>query len=94
MPGARETVSHQDRDHDLVHREHHAGRGAGAPERVADLGRIRDGAAAAAEFRGNQQAEQPRLARRFESLAGKSGVAVDRIGMYGRDPRNRFHARS
>jgi hypothetical protein len=92
MPGAAEAVAHQDRDHDLVHREHHAGRRAGAPERMAGLRRIGNGAAVAAKLRGDQQAKQPRLAGRFEGLVRKSGVAVDRIGMRRRHPRHRFDA--
>ena len=84
MPGAAAGVAHQDRHHDLVHREHHAGGGAGAAERITDIDGVGHAGAFAAEFDGNQQAQQPFGARGCERFAGKPRLTVDRIGMSGR----------
>jgi len=81
MPIAAEGMAHQDRHHDLVHREHHAGGGAGAPEHVTDIDDIGDARAFATEFDGNQQAQQPFGARGRERFAGKPRRTIDRIGM-------------
>jgi hypothetical protein len=42
MPRRFTGMAHQDRHHDLMHREDHAGRGAAAPERVTDVDNVAD----------------------------------------------------
>jgi hypothetical protein len=83
MPGAAAGVAHQDRHHDLVHREYHAGGGAGAAEHVTDIDGVGHAGAFAAELDGNQQAQQPFGTRGRERFAGKPRLTVDRIGMSG-----------
>ena len=79
-------------DLDLMHRENHRGRAAGAAEDGADVGDIGRARAFAAELGRNQHAEQFLFADRLERLLGKARVAIDRVGMTLGDLRRRFRA--
>jgi hypothetical protein len=85
-------VTHQARDHDLVHGVDHAGRGAGARQRVADLDHVGDGGALAAQVGRHQNAEQALRPGGRECLLGKSGIAIDRARMGRGHARNRLGA--
>ncbi|MGY4500020.1 hypothetical protein ACVWYH_003951 [Bradyrhizobium sp. GM24.11] len=65
----------------LVHRVDHRGRGAGASERVADVGDVIDRCAEAAELDRDHDAEQLLLTRGIECLVREAGVAIDTIGV-------------
>ncbi len=68
-------------DLDLMHREDHAGRGAGRAEDRADVGDVGGAAAVAAEFGRDQHAEQTLLADRGEGFGRKARLAIDRFGI-------------
>ncbi|MFK4694766.1 hypothetical protein ABIF42_000360 [Bradyrhizobium diazoefficiens] len=78
-PGNAVAVPDDAGDLGLVHRVDHRGRGAGAPERVADVGDVVDRGAEAAELDRDHDAEQFLLTRDVESLVREAGVAIDPV---------------
>ena len=64
-------MAHEAGDLDLMHGEDHRGGGAGAAEHGADVGDVGGARALAAEFGGNEHAEQPLFADGRERLSGK-----------------------
>ncbi len=85
LAGIALAVAHQAGDLGVVHREDHGAGGAGLAERVADIGQDPDRSALAAELDRNSGAEQPVRAHRGHGLFREASVAVDGIGMGGRD---------
>ena len=88
MPGAAAAVADDAGHHDLMHGEDHRGRSAGAAERVADIDDVGDAGAFAAEIARHHDAQQPLGARGGEGFGRKARIAIDGVGMLGRDRRN------
>ena len=66
-----------------MHREDHGRRAAGHTKHVADVDGIGDSRAIAAQFDGDQHAQQAMLSRCSKGLEGKPRVAVNFGGMLG-----------
>src|SRR6185437_1687457 len=65
----------------LMHREDHRRGGAGATERVADVGNLRYRGAVAAERERNLDTQKPLLTRCVDSYFRKARVAIDFLGL-------------
>jgi hypothetical protein len=76
-----------------MHGEDHRGRGAGAPERVADIDNVADARTLAAELTWNRRAQETLGARGGDRLGRHAGIMIDSGGVLGGDGRDAFHAR-
>jgi hypothetical protein len=76
-----------------MHGEDHRGRGAGAPERVADIDNVADARTLAAELTWNRRAQETLGARGGDRLGRHAGIMIDSGGMLGGDGRDAFGAR-
>ena len=85
MPSAAAAVPREAGDLGLMHRVDHGGRGAGAPEYVADFDHIADAGALAAEFARNRNAHQALGARLGDRLGREARVAIDNSGVFRRN---------
>ena len=81
LPGVAAGVAHQAGDLDVMHGENHRGGAAGAAEHRANVGDVGRARSLAAEFGGNQHAQQLVFADRRERLGGKARVAIDLVGV-------------
>jgi hypothetical protein len=81
VPRAVAAMAHQDRHHDLMHREDHGGGGTGPPERIADIDHIADAPAFAAEIGRHQDAHQALRPQCRNRLSRESRLPVDRVRM-------------
>ena len=92
MPRAAAAVPDNAGDLGLMHGENHRRGGAGAAERVANIGHVRDAGALAAELVRNGGSEQAFGARRRNRLRGKTRVAIDSRCVFRRDRGDPFGA--
>ena len=81
LPGAAAGVAREAGDLHLMHGEDHRRRSAGAAEDRRDVDDVGDARAVAAEFEGNQHAQQPLLADGGEGFGREARVAVDSVGV-------------
>ncbi len=72
----------------LMHGEDHRRRSAGAAENRADVDDVGGARAVAAEFGGNEHAEQLVLADGGEGFGGKARLAIDSVGVWLGDRRD------
>jgi hypothetical protein len=80
-PRIRAEVTHDRRDLDLVHREHHRSRPAAAPELEAARRDRRERDLAAAELLWHERRQCGALAQRVDRLGREPGLPVDVIGV-------------
>src|SRR5579871_2109600 len=85
MPTAAGAMPDEAGDLGLMHREDHAGRGAGTAECVAHVGDVGDRGFVAAVGGGDLDPEELFTARGINGLPGKTRLAIDYIGCSGRD---------
>jgi hypothetical protein len=93
VPSAAAPVPRDARHLGLMHGEDHRGRGAGAPERVADIDNVADARTLAAELTWNRRAQETLGARGGDRLGRHAGIMIDSGGVLGGDGRDAFHAR-
>jgi len=74
-------MSHQDRDHDLMHGENHGRGGAGLAEHVTHVNYVGDARTLAAELARDHDSEQSLRTCGREGLRRKACVAIHRIAM-------------
>jgi hypothetical protein len=93
VPGAAAAVPRDARHLGLMHGKDHRGRGAGAPERVADIDNVADARTLAAELSWNCRAQETLRARRGDRFGRHAGIVVDCGGVLSGDGCDAFGAR-
>ena len=83
VPSAAAPVPRDARHLGLMHGEDHRGRGAGAPERVADIDNVADARTLAAELTWNRRAQETLGACGGDRLGRHTGIMIDGGGMLG-----------
>ena len=79
MPGALGSMTHQDRNHYLVHREYHCGRSARSCEEVTDVGYVGDARSFATQLGRDHDAKQPLVSGHLKRLVRKPRLCVNRF---------------
>ena len=93
VPGAAAAVPRDARHLGLMHGKDHRGRGAGAPERVADVDNVADARTLAAELSWNCRAQETLGARGGDRFGRHAGIVVDCGGVLSGDGCDAFGAR-
>jgi hypothetical protein len=93
VPGATAAVPRDARHLGLMHGKDHRGRGAGAPERVADIDNVADARTLAAELSWNCRAQETLGARGGDRFGRHAGIVVDCGGVLSGDGCDAFGAR-
>jgi hypothetical protein len=81
VPWTIASMAHQDRHHDLMHREDHRSGGASAAKRIADIDDVADAPTLPAEIGRHRDAHQAFRPQRRNGLARESRLPVDRVRM-------------
>jgi hypothetical protein len=93
VPGVAAAMPHDARHLGLMHGEDHRGRGASAPEGVADIDNVADARTLAAELIWYRNAQETLGGRSGDRFDWHAGIMIDRCGMLCSDSRDAFGTR-